>query len=142
MEYFIGSAVAFIIVYVMSSVLRKNQKKLSSVVIRYNQSSVFELIKPFVVSQIEIIPFKMTQAMKDVEENTLRILHLEGKAYWIEKNQLLEANAPDGEIDKESIIEVDTMGMDELQLKRTMYIVEKLREGFRNDFGYPGNTQF
>ena len=83
----------------------------------------------------------MTQAMRDIERNTLRVLYFENKAYWIDDNQLFEADAPFGDIDKESMIKVDTMGMDDVQLKRTMFIVEKLREGLQNDLGYPGDTQ-
>ena len=83
----------------------------------------------------------MTQAMKDIERNTLRILYFENKAYWIENNQLFEADAPFGDIDKDSMVKVDTMGMDDVQLKRTMFIVERLREGLQNDLGYPGDTQ-
>ena len=83
----------------------------------------------------------LTQAMRDIENNTVRILYFEDKAYWIENNQLFEADAPFGNIDKESKVQVDTMTMDAVQLKRTMFIVEKLQEGLRNDLGYPGDTQ-
>lgn len=140
MEYFIGSATTIVILYALFRVLQKHKKDAESFVIRYTQSSVFEIIRPFIPVNLNIIPIPLTQAMKDIERNTMRILYFENKAYWIENNQLFEADAPFGDIDKESMIQVDTMAMDAVQLKRTMFIVEKLREGLNNDLGYSGDT--
>lgn len=141
MEYFIGSATTIIVLYALFRVVQKNKKNENSFKVQFTQSRVFELIRPFIFNDVGLAPIRMTQAMKDLQQNTLRILYFENKAYWIENNQLFEADAPFGDIDRESMIQVDTMGMDAVQLKRTMFIVEKLREGLSNDLGYPGDTQ-
>jgi hypothetical protein len=49
------------------------------------------------------------------------------------------ADMENGVIDKETTRTVDIMGMDEVQLKKASYIVDKLTDGIRNDYGGSGN---
>jgi hypothetical protein len=142
MEYFVGSITTLAMI-VLVNMLAKNKINNTISVVKYSQSSVFELIKPFVSDLIYTNPEDMnTQTMKYIKENIVRILFLEGMAYWIDGNRLMEAIASNGEIDYSTEIEVDTMNMNDVQLKRTMFIVEKLREGLNNDSGYPVNKEF
>lgn len=145
MEYFTGSILTLLTVFVLNKIISNNYKKFQTkkILVTYSQSYVFETIKPFISSLFEIIKQPKTQASKYSDEKRVRILFLENKAYWIEKNQLLEASLfESGEIDYSSAIEVDTITMDDVQLKRTMFIVEQLREGLNDDLGYPGDTKF
>ena len=139
MEYFVGSLTTLAII-VLVYMLTKNKINEQIVSIKYSQSSTFELIKPFIADLIyENLQNVNTQSMKYVKDNIVRILFLEGMAYWIDGNRLMEAVSDNGEVDYSTEMEVDTMDMNDVQLKRTMFIVEKLREGLNNDSGYPGN---
>ena len=60
------------------------------------------------------------------------------RAYWIKDNTFYEANLVDGEVDKNTTKVVDTMTMDKVELDKMAFIVQKLTEGTRNDFGNPG----
>lgn len=73
------------------------------------------------------------QSTKFINQTHLRVMIYEDNAYWIANNVLYSAKIEDDEIDNSSAIEVDTMTMDDVQLKKTMYIVERLTEGLGNE---------
>jgi hypothetical protein len=76
--------------------------------------------------------------MLNNQKNQQRMIFTEDKAYWIKDNAFYEAKVVDGEIDKENAKVVDTMAMDKVELDKMIFIVEKLTEGIKNDFGNPG----
>lgn len=142
MEYFLGAIISLItlIVFNRFSIKKVNKKQ---IVVKNSQAYTFDLVAPF-IEMIEMtieVPLR-SQASKHYEESFLRILFLGDKAYWIKNHTLYFAEAMNGQVDEDTVSEVDTMGMDKVELEQTIYIVEKLREGLANDFGHPGNTQF
>lgn len=142
MDFFLGASIAIIAVVVVNSFVQKiNRPNVNPM---HSQSRSFELLKPFVLFSQDLASIKTldTQVAKYINDNTFRILYIEDSAYWIENNALYVAKTIDGEIEKESAVQVDTMGMDKVELDKTIFIVETLREGFKNDFGYSGNEEF
>jgi hypothetical protein len=77
----------------------------------------------------ESFPAATTQSMKHFDSINLRILVIEQEAYWIKNNAVFVAKIINGEIEKDTAVEVDTMAMDKVQLNKIMFIVEKLKEG-------------
>ena len=86
------------------------------------------MIKSFFI-QDQSFPAATTQSMKYFDSINLRILILEEQAYWIKNNAVFVAQVINGEIEKDTAKEVDTMAMDKVQLNKLMFIVEKLKEG-------------
>ena len=72
---------------------------------------------------------KETQARKYMKQAWVRVVILDDNAYWIKDNALYVAELVDGAVDKESTKRVDTMSMNKVELDKTMFVVEKLREG-------------
>jgi len=93
-----------------------------------SQSRTNEMIKSFFI-QDQSFPAATTQSMKYFDSINLRILILEEQAYWIKNNAVFVAQVINGEIEKDTAKEVDTMAMDKVQLNKLMFIVEKLKEG-------------
>lgn len=128
MEYLIGAIVTtatILLTYrwlIVSSVAKKSVKVFAS------QSRTNELIKSFFIKN-ESFPAATTQSMKHFDSINLRILILEEEAYWIKNNAVFVAEIINGEIEKDTAKEVDTMAMDKVQLNKLMFIVEKLKEG-------------
>lgn len=106
------------------------------------QSRSFQLLGNFIYfDNLSKNMLKPTQSKRHFENSTMRVLFIEDKAYWIKNNALYVAEIRDGEVDESSAIQVDTMAMNKVELDKTIFIVEKLREGLTNDFGYPGDTK-
>lgn len=128
MEYLIGAIVTTATIlltyrwFVANSIPKKSLKVFAS------QSRTNELIKSFFMKN-ESFPAATTQSMKHFDSINLRILILEEQAYWIKNNAVFVAEVINGEIEKDTAKEVDTMAMDKVQLNKLMFIVEKLKEG-------------
>lgn len=93
-----------------------------------SQSRTNEFIKRILIPDTSFPP-ATSQSMKHFDSLHVRILIVDNKAYWISNNAVFSADVVNGEVEKESTTEVDTMGMDNVQLKQMMFIVEKLKEG-------------
>jgi hypothetical protein len=130
-EYFAGAFIAISVWIVASRVLQNKISKQKMKRVVYRQSHLFEIIKP----AIPFMPVKIekidTQASKHQESHMMRFLFLNGKAYWIANNAVFVAEIDDQGIVEESKKVVDTMAMDDVQLKEIEFIVNKLTEGNR-----------
>jgi hypothetical protein len=66
-------------------------------------------------------------------------MFIDDMAYWIENDGLHEAVLQDGGVDMETKKKVDIMSMNDVELKKMIFVVEKLTEGKINDSGTSGN---
>jgi hypothetical protein len=141
MEYFIVSFLTALVIFFMLGLLKNNFNKNPIMRIRYSQSHIFNLIGGFVLTQESSIynPLPPRQSSKYEDSMNIRVIFLDSQAYWIRDNTFYMADMENGVIDKETTRTVDIMGMDEVQLKKASYIVDKLTEGIQNDYGSSGN---
>lgn len=128
MEYLFGAIVTASTMFFTYRWLQKNSVRVKPIKVLATQSRTNELIKEMFMPN-ESFPMATSQAMKYFDSINLRILILEEQAYWIKNNAVFVAEVVNGEIEKETAKEVDTMTMDKIQLNKLMFIVEKLKEG-------------
>lgn len=137
MEYLVGAVLTLVSIVFANRMIVKQQKNSKSVpVIRYSQSHVYSLVR----DQLNDHYFRAlpkTQATEYQERFYTKIVVAEDKAYWIKDNKFYVASVEDGMVDKESSKEVDTMSMDDVELKKIIEIVETLKQGDIGDSRYP-----
>lgn len=138
MEVLLGALLTLTIIIANNLILKDRIKKMGPTKIRYTQSHVQMLLSPlrdyFPLGQDDEEPAK-TQSKSYVEKSYVKVVISENNAYWIKDNALYTAEVIEGFVDKESSRRVDTMGMNKVELEKTMAIVEKLREGLDEDSG-------
>lgn len=100
---------------------------------KFSQSSVYEMIKPLLPDDFFNPKPKKTQSYIHEQRTNVRVIILDGMAYWIKDNKIYEAYMNEGGIDKDSARVVDTMSMDKVQLDKITFIVDTLREGLDDD---------
>ncbi len=138
MEYLLGSTVTALTILVMYRWLERKHSNRKQIKVDIRQSKNFKNTMSFFVPEPSFETAK-TQALKYFDKVHLRVLVLDGNAYWIVNNIFYTADIINGDIDRDTTREVDTMTMDKVQLKKMMYIVEKLTEGLNNDSGNSGD---
>ncbi len=144
MEYVVGSVLTLITIISCNLLLRSKTNKTVSTGINFSQSRLHELIKPLdiltdfvrIMSKREI----PTQSRNHHASQHVRVIMSESEAYWIANNTFYVADVIDSLIVQETTREVDTMVMDDVQLKKIMEIVKML--GDNNDSGSSGNKGF
>jgi len=134
MEYFAGAAIAMCCYMIANRVFQKNLSNITSdkSSIVYTQSHIYEMIRPF-KDLLAPMPEEISRQSSNYIKNIyMKIMVVKDKAYWIKDNKFLIADIVNGEVDKESAKEVDTMGMNKVELNEMLFIVESLR-GDSND---------
>jgi hypothetical protein len=143
MEFIAGALVTLVSIYFSTKAIRHSDSKLKKISITNNQSYRFNLLSSAgLISGSRSLDKIKTQATDYYDSNSLRVLIMEDMAYWIQNNELLQANIENGEMLPESTKRVDTMGMDSVELKKITDIVEKLTERVGNENRNPGNKEF
>lgn len=139
MDFIAGAVTITIILYLAMKYFEKLYS-ISKEPKRYNftQSSLHEMIKPLLPKDIFKVENKKTQSYEYEKRTNVRVIILDGMAYWIKDNQFYESEVNEQGIDKEGSRIVDTIGMDKVQLDKMLFIMDKLREGLSNDSGDSG----
>jgi hypothetical protein len=83
---------------------------------------------------------RKTQSRNHFDKTNVKVIIVDNQAYWIKDNIFYKAPLVDQLIDKDSAEQVDTSGMDKVQLDQMLFIVDKLREGINDDSRGSGNT--
>jgi CTP:phosphocholine cytidylyltransferase-like protein len=138
MEYFLGSIITLLTMFVVS---RYSNKVMSDhinnfVGVKYSQSRMFTLVQPFLPTNRELLKPSNTQALAFTLKSQKRVIIMDGMAYWIQDNSLYTAEVIDqDQVQKQNAKIVDTMSMDKVQLDKISFIVDKLTEGLPNESG-------
>ena len=76
---------------------------------------------------------RKSQSRNHEKETNVRVIIVDGQAYWIKDNIFYNAPLVNNLVDKESAQRVDTTHMDKVQLDQMLFILDKLREGVSDD---------
>jgi hypothetical protein len=123
--------------------LRQDNAIKDSLKVAISQSKIHEVIKPAIpiLEMIERLTPKETQASKFEKSQLVRVMVIEGEAYWIKDSVVYQASLDEeANIDKQTMKVVDIIHMDDIQLKKMMFIIDKLTEGLDDDSSNTGNT--
>jgi hypothetical protein len=140
MEYIVGAVLTLFIVVVSNRLITKQLKNEKRTVVRYSQSHIYSVIAPMMFGFYGSIQKRSSQSYNYQEEAYIRVVIVDGKAYWIKENTFYTAEVVDGMVDKDSTKEVDTMSMNDVELKKMLVIVETLREGGNDAGGGTGKS--
>ena len=140
MEYVVGAVLTLVIIATANRLITKQLKNEKRTVVRYSQSHIYSVVAPMMFGLDARIPKRSSQSYNYQEEAYIRVVIVDGKAYWIKENTFYTADVVDGAVDKESTREVDTMSMSDVELKKMLVIVETLREGGNDASGGTGKS--
>jgi hypothetical protein len=76
---------------------------------------------------------KKTQSIEFFDKTHPRILILEDGGYWISNNAVYYAGFDDEGLDTDNAVQLDTTSMNDVELKKLMFIVEQLTKGLGNE---------
>jgi len=132
MEFLLGTVTTTLVLFIfIVFLINKRNKREPFFLIRYSQSHIHRILSPLLpqVDQISKISNKDNQSSKHLKNTNVRVLIVEGKAYWTKNNVFYVSNIVDGDIDKDNAQVVDTMGMNKVELDKMLFIIDQLRKG-------------
>ena len=110
-------------------------------VLKTSQSYLYKFLSNYERMQEERASAE-TQASKYLQQQYVKVMIYDNAAYWIKDNQLYSAKLINGEIDSDTTHQVDTISMNDVELKKMMFVVEKLTGGMTNDSSSSGESKF
>jgi hypothetical protein len=135
MEYFLGSAITLLAMFVTTRLISYNKFDKKNNIPRYSQSHIHMLILPL-LPEIKKYKNKMvTQSSKHEERTNIKVVIFDNKAYFVKNGTFYCAEMNGTEIDGASATLVDTIGMDKVQLDKMLFIMDQLRDGKKDDSG-------
>ena len=139
MEYLIGSLATFIIVNMMSKVMLKNKDIKQKTRLTYQQSHIFELVKPLLPEIKSLKPERKSQSINHENKTNVKVIIMGNQAFWIKDNMFYTADMEGHMINKDTTRRVDTMAMDRVELDKMLFIMDQLRDRKINDSGSSGD---
>jgi hypothetical protein len=128
MEYLVGAAITMIAYIITQKIVRNNYRDEKQIELRYSQSHIYDILRPHLeFSSFGVAP-ENTQSVSYLKQAYMKVMVVRDRAYWIKDNTFYTAHAPNGQVQKETTKEVDTMAMSKVELNEMLFIIEKLRE--------------
>jgi hypothetical protein len=133
MQYIMGFVSAFFLLFFIVKLQNKYNilYNFSEKSFMPSQSKIHELAKEHMLVPIEenkIINKVSRQSELHEKRTNVKVIIMDDEAYWIKDNILYTASMAGNNVDKDTTRRVDTMTMSKVQLDKTMFIVDKLRE--------------
>jgi hypothetical protein len=110
----------------------KNSKK-SFAKVKYSQSSIHQIVKVFAPKDLFELPEVISQSKKHFLKNTVKVMMIEGQAYWVHNNMFYTADMVEGFVDPETTKAVDTNNMSKRDIDKMLFILDSLRDGNSDD---------
>lgn len=110
--------------------------------ITYSQSGIHMMIKDFLPKTLYEKPRSISQSLNHVEKNTIKVIFIEGKAYWVSNNIFYCADALNGNVDIDTTKPIDTTNMSKKDIDKMLFILDNLKNGNRDDSSSAGNERF
>jgi hypothetical protein len=144
MEYLLGYAVAMLSFIIGMSYMKKYQVSNRSKVPIFSQSRKYFVSRAYEYQTDTIIfnYLRNSQSSKYLRSKETVIVIVDDEAYWIQDNQFYQAPVIKNNVDHENKKIVDTINMDDVQLRKISTIVDRLTEENNHDSGNTGYPKF
>jgi hypothetical protein len=132
MDFLLGTVTTTLVIFIfIVFLINKRNKREPFFSISYSQSHIHKILSPILpqVNQITKMVSKNNQSAKHLKSVNIRILIIDGKAYWTKNNVFYVSEIIDGNVDKMNAKVVDTMGMNKVDLDKMLFIIDQLRKG-------------
>jgi hypothetical protein len=135
MEYFFGSAITMIAMFLTTKMITLRVKNVKENPFRYSQSHIHMLLLPLVPNFKNYKKIRVSQSTKHADKINIKVIIYEKKAYFVKNGTFYCADMNEDQIDSANARLVDTMSMDKVQLDKMLFIMDQLRDGKKNDSG-------
>lgn len=139
LQYLLGLGLTLILT---SYIIYKGRKLKAFPSIVYSQSSIHLMIKDFLPKTLYEKPKQQSQSLNHIEKNTVKVIFIGGKAYWVSNNIFYSANALNGNVDIETTQPIDTTNMSKKDIDKMLFILDNLKNGSNDDSSSAGNERF
>jgi len=122
-----------------SYILYRGRKTKTFPGIVYSQSNIHVMIKDFLPKGLYERPMPKSQALKHADKNSVKVVFIEDKAYWVANNIFYCAEVIGGNVNIDTTKPVDTNNMSKKDIDKMLFVLDNLRDGESDDSSSAGN---
>lgn len=141
MQYVLTIGLTLIASWSIIKIAAKTKKKRIAKTM-YSQSDMHRMLKIFFLREMPNDKEVTSQLMKRKEKDTLKVIIVEDRAYWVADNIFYVSDAKNGTPQKSTAKPVDTTEMSKKDIEKMLFILDNLKNGKVNDSGSAGNERF
>lgn len=104
--------------------------------IKYRQSDLYLIFNRNIKINNKVK--KQSQSSQRLQNNSLTVIIIDGKAYWVSNNIFYCADFIDNEVQSDTAKPVDTENMSKEDINKMMFILDKLGSENQSDSGSTG----
>jgi hypothetical protein len=97
------------------------------------------MIKDFLPKTLYEKPRQQSQSLTHIEKNTVKVIFIEDKAYWVNNNIFYCADAIGGNVNIDTTEPIDTNNMSKKDIDKMLFILDNLKNGRDNDSSSTGD---
>jgi hypothetical protein len=132
MTYILAIGLTLLVTSSIIIIAVKRSKKYFIKVV-YTQSDIHQIVKNFIPKDLFEIPKPLSQARKHMRSNTVKVLIIEGQAYWVHDNMFYVADTVEGLVNPDTVRPVDTNNMSKRDIDKMLFILDSLKNGNSDD---------
>jgi hypothetical protein len=125
----------------LSYILYRSSKRKVFPKIAYSQSGIHMMVKDFLPKTLYEKPTVISQALKHIEKNSVKVIFIEDNAYWVSNNIFYCAEAVGGNVNIDTTKPVDTTNMSKKDIEKMLFILDNLQNGSNDDSSSAGNER-
>jgi len=109
----------------------------------YRQSDLHRIMKKFFSQQLiqDFDKNRSSQLTRRREKSTIKVIVIDGKAYWVSDNVFYISDAVGGNPIPETARPLDTKEMSNKDISKMLFILDNLKDGNLNDSGSAGTER-
>jgi hypothetical protein len=125
----------------LSYILYRSSKRKVFPKIAYSQSGIHMMVKDFLPKTLYEKRTVISQALKHIEKNSVKVIFIEDNAYWVSNNIFYCAEAVGGNVNIDTTKPVDTTNMSKKDIEKMLFILDNLQNGSNDDSSSAGNER-
>lgn len=137
MEYLITAVLTILLSGAIVVLIRRQQKIVIGRII-HRQSDMHNILKLFFLRDIHDRTNK-SQISERAERDTIKIVAIEDKAYWVVDNVFYVADLINDKPDMSTAKPIDTSNMSKSDIDKMLFILDNLDMGKKDERGSSGN---
>lgn len=137
MEFFFVALLTIAISFVILKIVKKSEENFLNTAV-YRQSDIHSITKNF-YSKNKKIKSKKTQMTNRMDNDAVKVVLTEDRAYWVADNIFYTANLVNDKPDMSTASPIDTSNLSKDDIDKMLFILDNLGRGDKNERGSSGN---
>lgn len=137
MDYLVVVLLTILVSFAILKIVTKNEQNFLKQIV-YRQSDIHNITKNLYKNK-NVVKKKETQLTKRMDDEAVKVVLTDDKAYWVADNTFYDADLVDDRPDMSTAKPIDTSSLSKEDIDKMLFILDNLDRGNKDERGSTGN---